>query len=94
MEVGAGTGQLTTQLARSSADILALELRVNLAEVLRRNVARFPNVRVLVTDFDEWQPQGASFDLVVLATAFYPSRVTRDGTRRTIRHFARESWQI
>jgi protein-L-isoaspartate O-methyltransferase len=71
LEVGAGTGQLTTQLARSAADILAVELGVNLAEVLRRNVAGLSNVHVLVDDFDRWRPQGALFDLVVVATAFH-----------------------
>ena len=71
LEVGAGTGQLTTRLAKSGADILALEIGVNLAEVLRRNLARFSNVHVLVEDYDEWKPKGALFDLVVVATAFH-----------------------
>jgi SAM-dependent methyltransferase len=71
LEVGAGTGKLTARLAKSGAGILAVELGANLAEVLRRNVARFSNVHVLVTDYDEWKSQGALYDLVVVATAFH-----------------------
>lgn len=47
LEVGAGTGVLTGAVAGSGADVLAVELDDNLYEMLARQYADTPNVRIL-----------------------------------------------
>jgi SAM-dependent methyltransferase len=55
LEIGCGTGQATRSLARRGYAVLGLELGPGLAAIARRKLAGFPNVEVVVADFDEWQ---------------------------------------
>jgi SAM-dependent methyltransferase len=71
LEIGAGSGQLTVPLAAGGAVVTAVELGPNLAALARRHLSEFDNARVLVADFDAWNPVPGSFDLVVAATAFH-----------------------
>jgi SAM-dependent methyltransferase len=70
LEVGCGTGQATVALADRGLDVVCVELGASLAAVARRNLARFPRVRVEVADFDAWEPDGA-FDAVAAFTAWH-----------------------
>jgi 16S rRNA (adenine1518-N6/adenine1519-N6)-dimethyltransferase len=47
LEIGAGTGILTRALAGSDAEVLAVELDDNLYDMLTREYAAVPNVRIL-----------------------------------------------
>jgi SAM-dependent methyltransferase len=70
LEIGPGTGQLTVDLAARGLDVTAVELGPALAGVARRNLAAFPNARVVVGDFEEYDvPE--PLDAVVAATAFH-----------------------
>jgi len=71
LEIGAGTGQLTVSLARQGVRLIAIERGANLARLLAKNVAPFPQVATVVADFDEWDAPGGRFDVVVSATAFH-----------------------
>jgi SAM-dependent methyltransferase len=71
LEIGAGTGKATVPFARRGHAILALEPGANMAAVLRRNVAAFPEVTVEVGTFEAWSGADGSFDLVVSAQAFH-----------------------
>jgi SAM-dependent methyltransferase len=72
LEVGCGTGKATAPLARRGHRITALELGPRLADVARRELAVFPDVRVVNASFETWQPRaGAGFDLVYAATAWH-----------------------
>jgi len=71
LEIGAGTGKATVPFARRGHAIVALEPGVNLARVLRTNVAAFPKVAVETTTFEEWRSVPGSFDLVISAQAFH-----------------------
>jgi SAM-dependent methyltransferase len=71
LEIGCGTGQATVPLARRGYRILCVELGENLAAVARRNLEAYPRAEVHVGPFEDWQPQGAPFDLAVSATAFH-----------------------
>ena len=80
LEIGCGTGQLTVDLARRGLDVTAVELGPALAEVARRNLALFPNARVVVGSFEEYTvPEPV--DAVVAASSFHwiapDARVTR-----------------
>jgi SAM-dependent methyltransferase len=68
LEIGPGTGQATRALVARGADVTAVELGPNLAAVLRRNV---PQARVVVADFETWEPDEAAFDAVASFTAFH-----------------------
>ena len=71
LEIGCGTGQLTVALAERGYRILCVELGPNLAAVARRNLAPFPLSQVDTASFEEWDPEGRTFDLVVSATAWH-----------------------
>jgi len=49
LEIGAGTGKATVPFARRGYAVVALEPGANLATILSRNVAAFPEVAVEVT---------------------------------------------
>ena len=71
LEIGCGTGQATRPFAQRGMAIVAVELGANLAAVARRNLAAFPDARVVVSAFEDWTsapPQ--PFDAVVAFTAF------------------------
>jgi len=71
LEIGCGTGQLTVPLAARGHTITAVELGVNLARLAGMNLARFPNAAVVCADFEAWQADPATYDLVVSAQAFH-----------------------
>lgn len=70
LELGCGTGQATVPLARRGYRVVAVELGPQLAEVARRNLARFAAVEVVNAAFEEWVLPDEPFDAVVSATAF------------------------
>lgn len=71
VELGAGTGKATVDLARRSARILAVEPSAGMARILRRNTAPYPDVRVIESDFEHWDQADARADLVVSAQAWH-----------------------
>ncbi len=71
VEIGPGTGQATEPLARRGYDITAIELGGGLAEVARRELRRYPNVRVITGAFEDVGLPDHTFDLVMAATALH-----------------------
>jgi SAM-dependent methyltransferase len=71
LEIGPGTGKATVPLAERGLDVTAVELGQALAAVARRNLASYPNARVVLGDLDSWEPARAGFDAVVAFTAFH-----------------------
>ena len=71
LEIGPGTGQLTLALARTGAQVTAVELGEGLAAVARRNLLGISNARVEVAGFENWPRPAQLFDLVASATAFH-----------------------
>src|SRR5262249_28977835 len=71
LEIGCGTGQATGPLARRGCRLTCVELGGCLAAVARRNLAAFPNVEVIVSAFETWEPHGALFDVVFAATSWH-----------------------
>jgi SAM-dependent methyltransferase len=58
-------------LARQGFGLIAIERGANLARVLAKNIAPFPQVTIIVADFDKWDAPDSQFDIVVVATAFH-----------------------
>lgn len=61
LDVGAGTGIASAQLQQAGADVLAVEPDERMADV-----AAAKGIRVERATFEDWQPAGRQFDLVVL----------------------------
>ncbi|WUH99669.1 class I SAM-dependent methyltransferase [Spirillospora sp. NBC_00431] len=70
LELGCGTGQATVPLAERGCRIVAVDLGADMARVARRNLARFPQVEVVTSAFEDWPLPEDPFDAVVSATAF------------------------
>jgi SAM-dependent methyltransferase len=71
VEVGCGTGQATVALATRGLRITCVELGPRLAEIARRNLADYPEVDVVVADFEQWEPPRRDYDAVVSFNAFH-----------------------
>jgi len=88
LEIGCGTGQATRPLAERGLAVVCVELGADLAAYTRRNLAAFPNVRIVNERFESWEPDG-EYDAVVSFTAFHwidpdvrfakPARILRTG---------------
>jgi SAM-dependent methyltransferase len=66
LDVGAGTGIATAQLRDAGADVLAVEPDPQMAEIARQK-----ELAVEVAGFEDWDPRGRTFDLVVFAQSFH-----------------------
>jgi SAM-dependent methyltransferase len=66
LDVGAGTGIASAQLQHAGAEVLAVEPDARMARV-----AIAKGLRVEQVTFEDWQPAGRSFDLVVFAQSFH-----------------------
>jgi SAM-dependent methyltransferase len=72
IEIGAGTGKATVELASQSADVIAIEPDPSMAAVLTETVSGARNVRTDISDFEHWIPPGAGCaDLVASAQAWH-----------------------
>lgn len=71
LEIGCGTGRLTTALAERGCRVVAVELGAEMAAVARRKLAPFPSVTVVTAGFEEWTLPAEPFDVVVSASAFH-----------------------
>jgi SAM-dependent methyltransferase len=66
LDVGAGTGIASEQLLGSGVDVLAVEPDPRMAEV-----AKEKGIPTEIGTFENWDPAGRSFDLVVFAQSFH-----------------------
>ncbi|MFC5661848.1 class I SAM-dependent methyltransferase [Kitasatospora misakiensis] len=72
LEVGAGTGKATVQFASAlSTPLVCVEPDTRMADVLRRNTAPHPHVRIDVSPFEDWNPGDTRFGLVFAATSWH-----------------------
>jgi SAM-dependent methyltransferase len=72
LEVGCGPGKATMPLAGMGFRITVVELGKDLAAAARENLRAFPDVSVINTSFEEWQPpEPHTFELVYAATAWH-----------------------
>lgn len=70
LEIGCGTGKATRPLLERGFSVVCVELGAQLAEQARHNCTGFP-FEVHVAEFEEWQGQPATFDVVYAATAWH-----------------------
>jgi SAM-dependent methyltransferase len=70
LEVGAGTGKATLAFAARGVPIVALEPDNAMADVLARHTANEPDVRIVRTTFERYQP-AEGFGLLFCADAWH-----------------------
>lgn len=70
LEVGSGTGKATSSLVSRGWNVLAVEPGGEMAQMTREKFDR-GLFDVEVATFDEWDPQGRTFDVLFSATAYH-----------------------
>lgn len=70
IEFGAGTGKATTPFAAAGIPLRCVEPDARMAEILRRNTAAHPNVRVEVGSFEDWRSE-QRYGLLFAATCWH-----------------------
>jgi SAM-dependent methyltransferase len=70
LEVGCGTGQATRPLLEAGCHVLAVEPGPAMVAIARTNHSR-GRFDVELATFDDWEPVGRRFDLVLSATAYH-----------------------
>lgn len=72
LEIGAGTGKATVQLAEKGFMIHAVEPTEDMAELLKIKCRNYPKVTLDIATFEEWNcPDTEKYDLIYCAQAFH-----------------------
>lgn len=71
LEIGCGPGKASVPLAQRGCVLTCIEPGEHLAEVARRNLASFPQARVIVSTFEAWDSGGTTFDAVFAASSWH-----------------------
>lgn len=67
LEIGPGTGQATEPVLKTGCDYTAIELGENFACFLNDKFSSYPNFRVINGDFETWEFEENTYDLVYSA---------------------------
>jgi SAM-dependent methyltransferase len=71
LEVGCGPGTATVSLAKMGFSLVSLEPNLAAYTIARQNSNIYPNVEIINTNFEEWEPIDRSFDALVAATSWH-----------------------
>jgi len=71
LEIGCGTGKATGMFASRGYAMLCLDIGIDLAAVAVRKFRESPNIQIVVSSFEDWEPDGRLFELVIAATSFH-----------------------
>jgi SAM-dependent methyltransferase len=71
LEIGCGTGQATSSLARRGYAMSCLEPAPRLASIARKNLAEYSGIDVICETFEAWRCEIAAYGLVFSAQAFH-----------------------
>lgn len=82
LEIGAGLGHLTANLARSAREVVAVEIDRRFIPVLKENLASYPNIRLIEGDILNLDPRDLVQEDGYLVAANIPYYITS----RIIRH--------
>jgi len=71
LEIGCGTGKATEPFASRGYAMDCLDIGSDLAAVAATKFKRFGKVRIVVSSFEDWEPNDHLYDLVIAATSFH-----------------------
>lgn len=69
LEVGAGTGKATADIARAGVEVVCIEPSPEMAAIL--DAKSLPGVSVEVSTFEDWEGEGREVDLIYAAQAWH-----------------------
>lgn len=70
LEIGCGTGQATRLFAARGYRMVCLDIGPDMVEIAKARFRDQPNVTFVVTEFEEFDPAGHTFDLIIAGTSF------------------------
>jgi len=71
LEIGAGSGIATIELAKLGCKVIGIEPGANLAEIAKKQTTQFSNVEIREKTFEELEASDKSFDIVLALTSFH-----------------------
>ena len=71
LEIGAGPGIASIELAKLGAETICLEPSLSACELGRSKCAVYPNVEFVHTTFEDWNLGDRQFDAVIATTSFH-----------------------
>jgi len=71
LEIGIGTGQATLPFLNTGCNITAIELGKDLANFSQRKFSRFKNIKIINSDFINFNDNEDTYDLIYSATALH-----------------------
>jgi SAM-dependent methyltransferase len=71
LEIGAGSGQVTLDLAPLVGSVTALEPGERLATLARQRLSDFPSVVIVTSTLEDFAPPAHLFDAIVAGTSFH-----------------------
>jgi SAM-dependent methyltransferase len=71
LEIGCGPGTATIPLATMGFSMVSLEPNIEAYTIARQNSSIYPNVEIINTNFEEWEPIDRSFDAIIAATSWH-----------------------
>jgi len=71
LEIGCGTGRATRLFAERGYRMVCLDLGQDLIEVAKSTLQDADNVTFILTEFEDFEPAGFTFDLIIAATSFH-----------------------
>lgn len=71
LEIGCGTGKATESFASRGYLMDCLDIGSDLAAVAAAKFREFDDIRVVVSSFEDWTPNGQVYDLIIAATSFH-----------------------
>ena len=71
LEIGCATGKATELFASTGFTMDCLDIGSDLAAVAAAKFREFDNIRIIVSSFEDWKPDGQLYDLIIAATSFH-----------------------
>jgi SAM-dependent methyltransferase len=71
LEVGCGPGTATISLAQMGFSLVCLEPSLETFELACQNLAGYPHVAIINTNFEEYEPVERSFDAIIATTSWH-----------------------
>lgn len=71
LEIGCGTGKATEMFVSRGYAMVCLDIGIDLAAVAAQKFRESANIQIVVSSFEEWDPESRFFDLVMAGTSFH-----------------------
>lgn len=86
LEIGCGPGNATVAFAKLGFSMVCLEPNQDFCQLARQNCRNYPQVEIINTSLEEWQPISNQFDAVLAANSWHwlPPEVSYNKASQTL----------